>query len=353
MPRVVGIDPGTVSLDLCGLDEGRVFLDATLPTAVAVADPSRLIDLIGSAGPVDLVVGPSGYGLPLMRAADATEDDIRLAFLSKEGDPGGIGGIGRLAKALGQSGLPVVFIPGVVHLDTVPAHRKLNRVDMGTADKVSAAALAIHDQSERLARPVADVSFILVELGGAFTAGVAVQRGRIVDGTGGSGGPIGWRSAGGWDGEVAFLAGEVTKETVFRGGVETFLERHPEKRALAVEAYAEGAAGMVARLRLSAPEADEILLSGRMASDPDIRRRVDDLLGAELPSRMLGGFAPVAKQGAQGAAIIADGLAGGQHKDLVDRMRLREAAGTVLDNLYVISPDQARRRLGLDAGVRG
>lgn len=32
MPRVVGIDPGTVSLDLCGLDDVRLFLDATWPT---------------------------------------------------------------------------------------------------------------------------------------------------------------------------------------------------------------------------------------------------------------------------------------------------------------------------------
>ncbi len=351
MPRVVGIDPGTVSLDLCGLDEGRLFLDATLPTVGAVADPRRLIDLIGSSGPVDVVVGPSGYGLPLMRTADATDADLRLAFLSRPGDPGGIGGIRRLAKALGESGLPVMFIPGVVHLDTVPAHRKLNRVDMGSADKVSAAALAIHDQAERLARPVADVSLILVELGGAFTAGIAVQRGRIVDGTGGTGGPIGWRSAGGWDGEAAFLAGEVTKETLFRGGAQTFLELHPGERALAIEAYAEGAARMVAQLRLSAPEADEILLSGRMAGDPDIRRRLDHLLGAELIARPLSGFAPVAKQGAQGAAIIADGLAGGVHLGLVECMRLREAAGTVLDHLYVISPAQARQQLGLDAGV--
>jgi hypothetical protein len=31
----------------------------------------------------------------------------------------------------------------------------------------------------------------------------------------------------------------------------------------------------------------------------------------------------------------------------VDRLRIREATGTVLDHLYVISPDDARRRLGL------
>jgi len=33
MPRVIGIDPGTVSIDLCGLDNGRLFLDRSWPTA--------------------------------------------------------------------------------------------------------------------------------------------------------------------------------------------------------------------------------------------------------------------------------------------------------------------------------
>lgn len=347
MPRVVGIDPGTVSLDLCGLEDGRLFLDASRPTADAVRNPQGLIDLIVGAGPVDIVVGPSGYGLPLTRAADAGDDDLRLAFLSRPGDSGGIGGIGALARALGKSGLPVVFIPGVVHLDTVPRHRKINRVDMGTADKVAVAALAIHDQAERLGRKPAQVSLILVELGGAFTAGVAVHRGQIVDGVGGSSGPIGRRAPGAWDGEVAFLAGQVTKREIFRGGVETVLERRPAEQVIAAEAYAEGAAKMVAQLRVSSPEADEVVLSGRMSADPAVRARLEELLGGELPCRILGGFAPVSKQGAQGAAILADGLAGGSHRHLVELMRLREARGTVFDNLYVISPAEARRGLGL------
>lgn len=350
MPRVVGIDPGTVSLDLCGLEDGRLFLDAGWPTAEAVAEPRGLIDLIGSAGPVDLVVGPSGYGMPLMRAAAATDDDLRLGFLSKQGEAGGIRGIGHLARTLGKSGLPVVFIPGVVLFDTVPRHRKLNRVDMGTADKVSAAALAIHEQAERRGRAPAEVSLILAELGGAFTAGLAVQCGRIVDGIGGTSGPIGWRSAGAWDGEVAFLAGEVSKGALFQGGVETFLHSHPDERALAVEAYAEGAAKMVSQLRIAAPDADEIVLSGRMADDATIGDRLRELLAAEVSVRKLRGFATRARQGAQGAAIIADGLAGGVHRELVERLRLRNAEGTVLDHLYVIPRAQARQRLGLTHG---
>jgi predicted butyrate kinase (DUF1464 family) len=55
----------------------------------------------------------------------------------------------------------------------------------------------------------------------------------------------------------------------------------------------------------------------------------------------------VAKHAAQGAALIADGLAGGQSAVLVDAMGIRDASGTVLDHLHVITPAAARARLGI------
>src|SRR5256714_5499168 len=219
MPRVIGVDPGTVSIDVCGLDDGRLFLDRSVPTADALADPARLVGLLEEeAGPLDLVAGPSGYGLPLTRARDATDSDLRLALLAAAGEPGGIAGLSALLRVLARSRLPVVFTPGVIHLPSVPAHRKVNRVDMGTADKVCAAALAIDEQSRRGSRSLRDVSLLLLELGAAFTAALAVAEGQIVDGVGGSAGPLGVRASGALDGEVAFLAGSVPQALLFGGG---------------------------------------------------------------------------------------------------------------------------------------
>jgi predicted butyrate kinase (DUF1464 family) len=59
------------------------------------------------------------------------------------------------------------------------------------------------------------------------------------------------------------------------------------------------------------------------------------------------GFARVAKHAAQGAALVADGLAGGLNAPLVDRLGIRDARGSILDHLYVISPEIVRQRLGL------
>jgi len=364
MPRVIGIDPGTISVDLCGLDDGALFLDRSLATADALANPSVIVDLLEQAHrsrALDLVAGPSGYGLPLTRARDLTEDDLRLAYLAADREPGGIGGLRTLMRALKQSALPVVVTPGVIHLASVPAQRKVNRVDMGTADKVCAVALAIHDQARRLACAERDVSLILVELGGAFTAAIAVECGRIVDGLGGSSGPLGIRAAGALDGEVAFLAGSVSKGFLFGGGAATIaglLDASAESAAnpttprgrLAWDAYLESVVKAVAALAAIAPSASEVILSGRLAGAPGVPEQLRArFAAAKIPSavRSLTGFAAIAKTAAQGAALIADGLAGGRASALVESLGIRDARGTVLDHLYVLDAAAARARLGI------
>lgn len=359
MPRVIGIDPGTVSIDLCGLDDGRLFLDRSVPTADALTDPARFVRLLEDAGPLDLVAGPSGYGLPLTRARDATEGDLRLALLAPPGETGGIGGLGALVRALARSRLPVVLTPGVLHLPTVPEHRKVNRVDMGTADKVCAVALAVVDQARRLGCPLSATSFVLLELGGVFTAGLAVAGGRIVDGAGGSAGALGFRAAGALDGEVAFLAGSVSKDMLFRGGVAAVagweegtepVERlaHPAtaRERVASEAFIESTVKTAVALALSVPGTPEFVLSGRLARveavSATLRRRLEPLAAVHV----LEGFAAVAKQAAQGAALVADGLAGGTERELVELLAIREARGSVLDHLYVVPRERALRRLG-------
>ena len=364
MPRVIGIDPGTVSIDVCGLDDGGVFLDESYPTREALADAPRFVAMLESHAPLDLVAGPSGYGLPLRNARDLTETDLRLAYLAADGDSGGIGGLRSLARALAASGLPVVFTPGVVHLLTVPEHRKLNRVDMGTADKVCATALAAHDFTMRRGCDVADVSLIHLELGGAFSAAVAVEQGQIVDGLGGSSGPLGAWSPGALDGEVAFLAGTVTKGMLFEGGAGTYAGEDrgnvdwlaspntgPAKTAWF--AYIESTVKAVATLLVSAPSAVEVVLSGRVARFDRVRDHLAHRLTTVAPQlavQRLRGFAANAKQGAQGAALIASGLAGGPEAALVKRLGVHRAAGTVLDHVVFIPPTMAYDRLGIVYG---
>jgi predicted butyrate kinase (DUF1464 family) len=271
-----------------------------------------------------------------------------------------VGGLRAMVELMRERRLPAVLLPGVIHLPTVPPHRKVNRIDMGTADKLCAAALGIREQSDRLGLPAGSTSFILVELGGVFTAALAVDGGRIVDGIGGTGGGLGYRALGALDGEVAYALGAVKKALLFTGGAafvagdpdlppEALVARAREdgRARVAWEAFVEAITKMVATLRVSVPAPREILLSGRVSRAPGLLEVLSAALGAPAPVRLLGGLASGCKEAAQGAALVADGLAGGRHRDVVEAMRIRDARGTLLDHLYLSGADSLRRQFGV------
>jgi predicted butyrate kinase (DUF1464 family) len=363
MPRVVGVDPGTLSFDLCGLDDGRVFLELSIPAGDAARAPALLVDHLTSAGPLDLIAAPSGYGAPLVPVTDVGEEELNRLILvraDQRHQPEMVGGLRAMVELMRERRLPAVLLPGVIHLPTVPAHRKVNRIDMGTADKLCVAALGIRDQAGRLGVPADRTSFILVELGGVFTAALAVEGGRIVDGIGGTSGGLGYRGLGTLDGEVAYALGEVKKAALFTGGA-AFIAGDPElapedlagrareepRARVAWDALLEAVAKMVAALRVSVPAPREILLSGRVSRVPALADALAAALGPGTPVRRVGGFAARCKEAAQGAALVADGLAGGRHRDVIEVMRLRDARGTLLDHLALAGADAVRRQFGL------
>ena len=263
---------------------------------------------------------------------------------------GGVAGMRTIVHALIAAGLPLVFGPGAIHLPTIPAYRKWNRIDLGTADKVASAALCIADQARRLGVGFAETSFVMLELGGAFSAAVAVNGGRIVDGLGGSAGPIGARACGALDAEAAYLLGAaLSKRTVFSGGaldpqgeldLSAGLEilRRDSRHRDGWLALEEGAAKAALALTVSAPAPREILVAGRLAHAPGLLDALGERLAAVAPVRL------VAKAAAQGAAVMADGLAGGRYAALVERLGVRDASGSALDHLRIHGADRIRLR---------
>jgi predicted butyrate kinase (DUF1464 family) len=347
MPRVAGVDPGTVSFDLCVLQDGEPVLEQVFETGSLSEVSAPLGQALARHGPYDLVYGPSGYGLPLVAAADIGERELAEMVLVRSDESkqdAGIGGVRSLLRALARSGLPVVFGPGVIHLPSVPPHRKYNRIDLGTADKVCAAAYAIVDQSARRAIELRETAMVLLELGGAFTAALAVADGQIVDGVGGSSGPLGVRAAGALDGEVAYLlAPALRKRTLFTGGaldpagdlkITDFaaLWSSPP-HADGWTALLEAATKAVRALVVSVPAPHEIVVSGRLARLPELVAALASSLGDIAPVvALVPGRASVA---AHGAALLADGLAGGPNAALAEMLRVRESSGSALDHLRV------------------
>jgi predicted butyrate kinase (DUF1464 family) len=358
-PRVAGVDPGTFSFDVCVLDGGEVMLERSFRTVDVGADPALLVEALMNHGPFALVLGPAGYGLPLVPVEQVGERELALMLLLREDEPHGrvgVGGMRSIVRALIDAGLPLVFGPGAIHLPTIPAYRKWNRIDLGTADKVASVALCIADQTRRLGVDFAETSFVMLELGGGFSAALAVDGGRIVDGLGGSAGPIGARGCGALDAEAAYLIGAaLSKRTVFSGGALDphgeldlsegldALRRDPGHREgwLALE---EGAAKAALALTISAPAPREILVAGRLAKAPGVLEALAGRLAHVAPVRMAAGLGGHMTAAAQGAAVLADGLAGGPYAALVDRLGVRDASGSALDHLRIHGADRIRLR---------
>lgn len=335
MPRVAGCDPGTSSLDILALEDGRAVAQVRIEPDELRADPTLPVRWLREHGPFDLVAGPSGYGLPLVRAADCTEQQLALMSLVRPDERGakGVGGFSAAARALRDSGLPVVFLPGVIHLPTVPAHRKLNKIDLGTADKLCVAALALAQHNR-------DGPALVVEFGSAFTALVVLKDRQVVDGLGGTSGPLGGMCGGAWDGEAAYLLSPLAKADLFRGGIADIPDRD-----LALTAFRESFGKAVAALLVNHGFQDVYYGGTLFRTHPEFTQAALGELARSFYRLHCAGDLPGAwvKHAAQGAALIAEGLCGGTFAPLVESLKLREASGTVLDWLTNPGAEEVRK----------
>jgi predicted butyrate kinase (DUF1464 family) len=312
------------------LEDGAVRAQSRFGPEDLRADPAVPIRWLEAQGPLALIAGPSGYGLPLRSARECTDFEQALMTLVRPDEQGrsqGVLGFSALVRAMRTSTLPVVFLPGVLHLPTVPAYRKCNRIDLGTPDKLCVAALALAQPASAPHTDSTQCTFCVVETGTASTACLVVHHGQIVDGSGGSSGPVGWRSGGAWDGEVAYLFAPLVKQDLFTGGVLSQPEPVDARRW-----FRESLLKTVAGLQAVTPFRDVVLAGRLLETEPDLATSVAaDLAELGTVTRLQPLHGAWVKHAAQGAALIADGLAGGRYAALVDRLALRQAAGTVLD----------------------
>lgn len=313
--------------------------------------------------PLDLIVGPSGYGVKITYLKDIPpekvedwylknilllkREDLENALKRKELGIMVYSAMTKTAVTMRLKGWNVVYIPGVIHLPTVPTHRKLNKFDMGTADKMCIAVLGVYDQARRLKIPYSEVSFILVEMGFGYNAIIGVENGRIVDGVGGTTGGIGFLTIGAMDAELVQLVGVWEKSDIFHGGVATITGKISPEEVLknlgknelyqvAWKAMIENVIRNVKAMTVSVQKPKEILISGRLTRIKDVRDELVKKLGGIAKVREIGWVdeAKDVKEAAQGYAIVGDGLAKGKFKKLVDWMKIKEANGSILDYAY-------------------
>jgi predicted butyrate kinase (DUF1464 family) len=342
--RTLGIDPGTGSFDFFGMDGDRIIIDAAVPVSAVAENPMVLLDTVRSVLPLDIIVGPSGYGIPVTPIMDMGERELDLMVPDDRSIPL-YDGIRKVLRLMKSEGLPVYFTPGVIHLPTVPSYRKANKMDMGTADKVGCVALAVRDQSENYGIPCSRTSFILAEIGYAFTAVMAVDGGRIVDGLGGTSGGPGFLTLGSMDSELAIRLGRFPGIALFSGGAKDASDKNdltpeemagnPGKFSASWNMMLESIVKSVAAMSVAVEKPREILLSGRLSRIRELVAALDARLNKFGKARTVGRKAVVAKEAAEGAFIIAEGLLGGKYQPIVEALQLRQAGGTMFDHILL------------------
>ena len=348
----IGIDPGTRSFDICGFEDNinKLVIDDTIPTEEIAKNPEVLIEKLKSINEDFVIAGPSGYGLSILEVNKLTNDDIALTTLDRVDDieiPVLIA-VRKIIKRFMELNFKVYMIPSIILLPTVPIYRKFNKIDMGTADKVCIAILGIWDQVNEYKIDYGDVNFILIELGFAYNACIVVENGKIIDGVGGTLFPGPSYLAHSWlDGEIAYLNQPFSKLSLFKGGVtwiaigkviepEEFIKMIDvdEKFYNAWKAFLEGILRVIGmELTIMENKPREVIISGRLSRVKRIYEEISELIERKLniKVRKLKGFAKIAKEAAQGAAIIANGLSGGIYKKLIEHTQINKASGTVLD----------------------
>ncbi len=341
--RILGIDPGTVSFDLCLLEDREISFEESIPSTVVAERPEDMAEKCISLAP-DVIIAPSGYGLPNRRLSEISEREMFELTLVREGESVPVlDGMKKFFGIVREAGLELLFLPGVIQLPTVPRWRKFNKIDMGTADKMCIGALSIALVSQKKGAAYSEINHIVVELGGGYNCVITIEKGRIINGIGGTlfPGP-GFMNAGAMDGEIAYLLRDFEKSLLFQGGagnltgsdslpMEEFTrESYPE----AFNAFVEGILFAVCSQR-ALLKSREIYLSGRLTGYEKIYNPVKislEELGyavSQLPT-----LSDKSKAAAQGHAIVGNGLYGGYYASLVKHMMIDKAEGSVTDYVY-------------------
>jgi len=350
MVRVIGVDPGSASWDFVGMhDDGSFFLDHSIPTKQIQKHPELFLNLLNTTE-FDVMSAPSGFGLPLKKIEDLKPEDYFFALLKKNPEKGMVIGLGKILKILQDQKVNGYFLPGVKHLPTVPRYRKVNKIDLGTADKLCTCVVGIRNQMEDFTIPCTESSFIMVEMGYGFNAVLAVENGQIIDGIGGSN-IMGFHAVGSIDAEIAYLMGKIKKKDVYNGGVSSIagyfdmkaeeillLSKQDKRTQMAMEAFYSNLIKAVYALSSSFSSVDsikEILFAGRLARIDALVNPIIDKLSKIAPTKVMRSYVSISKESAQGAAFIANGLSGGRFRDIVENLKIRQASGSILDDIYL------------------
>jgi len=342
--KCLGFDPGSSSWKIAVLDDHHLIWTGKIATDRISKDPGIIRALVDEhAAGLQAIAAPSGFGLPVTPVDMVGSRELSLMTLKRNGPS--IVGLGQAIQTLKEirKGTPVrcFVLPSVKHLPTVPAWRKINRVDLGTTDKLCAAAHALQEMVERAPCSYDKISFVLGEVGNSFIGMVCVKSGRVVDGIGGTNVGFGTYASGALDAELAHIWFFPDKASLYSGGlvcaagmplgeIEKSLSGTPTPEAeVALTRLTESVASDALALACRNGVRTFILSS---ALGPLISRKIERAV-KRVGLEVVGGINDE-MSASIGAAYLVNGLIGGRYRGLAKTLAIREARGSVLDHIY-------------------
>ena len=118
--RILGIDPGTVSFDLCLLEDKEIVFEDSIPSTAVAEKPEDFAAECLSLN-LDVMIAPSGMGLNNRRLSELTPREMFELTLVREGEEVPVlEGMKKFLTIVREAGLEIFFLPGVIQLPTVP-----------------------------------------------------------------------------------------------------------------------------------------------------------------------------------------------------------------------------------------
>jgi predicted butyrate kinase (DUF1464 family) len=342
--KSVGIDPGSTSWKFCVLDDEGILDKTKIETQEVSENPASVVDFLENhSEDLDVIAAPSGHGLPLTEIDDVGEDELRKMTLKRDG-PGIVGlstSIGVIRKFCGQRDIKCYVLPSVKHLSTVPGWRKINRIDLGTSDKVCSAAFTLQKISKDRGLALDDTSFVLIDIGHAFLAMICVEKGRIVDGIGGSMVGFGTVASGAIDAELLHTWDFPDKSSLYSGGLVHASGMSLEEIECSLPDELGSRASMALKRFLESFCSDLVAISSRNDVDEVVLNSVlgpkfNTLIGGEVSRMGLEIALTIDDEmpGSVGAAYLANGLVGGRYSSLAEQLGIGSSGGSVMDSVF-------------------
>ena len=207
-PRSRASTPGTISFDVCVLDDGEVILERSFSTEAVGADPAPLVETLTGPRPLPARARPGRLRAAARPRRAVGERELSLMVLCAPTSREAVSASAGCARSCARS--------------SPPAFRSCSGRERSTCRRSRATGMEPHrsgdggqgrERSALHRRPVPPAGrrlrrhlFRHARARWGVQRGLAIDAGRIVDGIGGSAGPIGARACGALDAEVAYLS---------------------------------------------------------------------------------------------------------------------------------------------------